>query len=61
MKDHPLVIKLMCVALVASLMVPIGRLAFPLVADTIGTLEFSTIEAVMSATLGFGLYAALFG
>jgi len=61
MRSHPLVEKLLCVALVASLMVPFGRMLFPYVNDTLGGLEFKTIEAVVSATVGFGIYAALFG
>ncbi|HET9902819.1 MAG TPA: hypothetical protein VFQ27_03860 [Xanthobacteraceae bacterium] len=61
MKDSPLVMKLLCVALVVSLMVPAGRMIFPLFGGTLDHLEFSAVEAVVSATLGFGLYAALFG
>jgi hypothetical protein len=60
--DHdPIITKLLCVALVASIMLPVGRAVFPLVADMIGGLQFDTVEAVVSATIGFGLYAAVFG
>jgi hypothetical protein len=39
----------------------LGRMVFPLLAGTMDGREFSAIEALASATLGFGLYAALFG
>jgi len=61
MSRHPVLIRVMCVALIAALMVPIGRVVFPYVSPEIGELPFDTIEAVVSATLGFGVYAALFG
>lgn len=61
MKIHPVVDKLMCVALVASLMIPIGHMLFPYVGDMLGGMEFKAIEAVVSATLGFGIHAAFFG
>jgi len=51
----------MCVALVAAVMVPLGRALFPYLGPDIGALPFDTIEAVVTATLGFGVYAALFG
>jgi hypothetical protein len=34
---------------------------FPFVEPVLGNLEFGTIQAVASATLGFGLHAAIFG
>lgn len=55
------VIKLLCVALVASIMMPVGRALFPYVAGMIGGLPFEAVEAVVSAAIGFGLYAAVFG
>lgn len=61
MSRHPMVIRVMCVALVAALMLPIGRALFPYVGHEIGALPFDAIEAVVTATLGFGVYAALFG
>jgi len=61
MDQDPIITKLLCVALVASIMLPVGRAVFPLVADMIGGLQFDTVEAVVSATIGFGLYAAVFG
>ena len=61
MSEHPIINRVTCVALVVSLMFPAGRLLFPLIAHDIGTTPFGAIEAVISTTLGFGLYAVLFG
>jgi hypothetical protein len=58
---HPMLIRVLCVAMIAALIVPIGRALFPYLGPEIGALPFNTIEAVVSATLGFGVYAALFG
>jgi len=60
MGNKPLIIKVMCVALVASVMFPFGRMLFPYVANEVGDLEFGAIQAVLSTTIGFGIYAALF-
>jgi hypothetical protein len=61
MSWHPWVVRGLCVALVAALMLPIGRALFPHVSHQIGALPFDAIEAVVTATLGYGIYAALFG
>jgi hypothetical protein len=61
MKRGPLLTKLMCVALVATVMMPLGRDLYPYIESTIGSLQFDAFEAVFSATLGFALYAAIFG
>jgi len=53
--------RLACVALVVSVVLPLGNLLFPYVADDIGSFSFSAIEAIFSTTLGFGIYAAAFG
>jgi hypothetical protein len=42
-------------------MLPVGQMVYPYVNDVLGGLEFNAIEAVVSATLGFGIYAAIFG
>ena len=60
MLSKPIILKLMCVALVASLVFPMGRMVYPYVAHEIGNLPFGAIQAVFSATLGFGIYAAFF-
>jgi uncharacterized membrane protein len=61
MSNHPVITKLLCVALVATIMLPLGRMIFPLVEAFVSGLEFDTLQAVLSATIGFGLYAAIFG
>jgi hypothetical protein len=61
MKRGPLITKLLCVALVATVMMPLGREVYPYIADMIGSLSFDAAEAVLSATMGFALYAAMFG
>ena len=58
---RPLITKLMCVALVATVMMPLGRDLYPFIEGAMGSLQFDTFEAVFSATLGFALYAAMFG
>ena len=54
-------IRLACVALAVCVVVPLGRLVFPEAVGFIGAMPFNAIEAVVTTTLGFGLYAALFG
>ncbi len=60
MISKPLILKLMCVVLVASVLFPLGRAIFPYIANDIGDMSFSAIEAVLSASIGFGIYAVLF-
>ena len=52
---------LLCVALVAASCCRSGRMIFPFVEPVVSGLEFGTIQAVPSATIGFGLHAAIFG
>jgi hypothetical protein len=61
MKDHSLATKLMCVAAVASIIFAVGRVIFPFVEPSMGVLSFNVAEAVLSATIGFALDAAMFG
>jgi hypothetical protein len=61
MQRGPLITKLMCVALVATVMMPVGRDLYPYIEGVIGSLQFDAFEAVVSATLGFAIYAAMFG
>ena len=61
MNDHPLVTKLICVAAVASIVFVAGPHIFPFVEPTMGELPFNLAEAVLSATIGFALDAAMFG
>ena len=61
MASHPILTKVLCVALVASIMLPVGRMIFPFVDTVVSGLEFDTIQAILSATIGFGLHATFFG
>ncbi len=53
--------RLACVALVVSVVFPLGRMLFPYVSSELGTMQFSALEAVLSTTVGFGIYSAFFG
>jgi hypothetical protein len=53
------ILQVVCIATVALVMLPVGRLLFPFVGAELGRLPFEVIEAVGSAVLGFGLYAIL--
>ena len=52
--------KLLYVAFVAAIMLPMGRMLFPYVSHELTGVEFQAIEAVVSATVGFGIYS-IFG
>ena len=53
--NQNMLLKLMCVAFVAAVMLPLGRVLFPYVSDTLDMMQFQMLEAVVSATLGFSL------
>lgn len=61
MRNHPTIVQLICVVAVAAVMLPLGGWVYPYVASEIGTFQFEAVEAMVSAALGFGLYAVLFG
>jgi hypothetical protein len=56
MIEKPLVTRLLCVALIAAIMLPVGRMIFPFLDGEISGMQFHTLEAVISATVGFGIY-----
>ena len=60
MIDRPFIAKLLCIGLVAAVMLPAGRLLFPYVSADVTQMQFQAIEAVVSATVGFGIYG-IFG
>jgi hypothetical protein len=60
MIDRPFIAKLLCIGLVAAVMLPVGAELFPYVSGDLTQVEFQAIEAVVSASLGFGLYG-IFG
>ena len=43
--------------LVAAVMLPAGHVLFPYVSHVLSGMQFQAIEAVISATVGFGLSA----
>ncbi len=49
------------ISLVVSIVFPLGRMLFPYVGVEFGVLQFSALEAVVSTTIGFGIYTAFFG
>ncbi|HYC15628.1 MAG TPA: hypothetical protein VEC94_00315 [Pseudolabrys sp.] len=58
MFDNSTLTKLLCVAFVAMIMLPVGHILFPYVSDQLTGVQFKAIEAVVSATVGFGIYSA---
>jgi hypothetical protein len=59
MLDNTIVTKLMCVAFVAAIMLPVGHIFFPYVSDELSGMQFQAIEAVVSATVGLGIYSVV--
>ena len=60
-ENKRLVARLACVGLLVCVIFPLGRLVFPMAADAIGAFPFTALEAVVTTTLGFGLFETLFG
>ena len=59
MIDKTLLARLLYVGLIAAVMLPVGSVLFPYVSDQLSGIQFQTLEAVVSTTLGFGIYALL--
>lgn len=59
MIDRTLIVKLLCVAAVAAVMLPVGHVLFPYVSNVLSGMQFQAIEAVLSATVGFGISAVV--
>jgi hypothetical protein len=57
MLDRTVISRLICVGLVAAVMLPAGHTLFPYVSQVLSGGQFQAIEAVVSATVGFGLSA----
>jgi hypothetical protein len=53
MIDRPLIIKLLCVALVAAVMLPVGHMMFPYVSHVLSGMQFQAIEALISASIAW--------
>jgi hypothetical protein len=54
-----LIVKLLCVAAVTAVMLPVGQAMFPYVSHILSGMQLQAIEAVLSATFGFGLSAVV--
>jgi hypothetical protein len=57
--DRSLLIRLLCVGLVAGVMLPLGSVMFPYVSSQLDGTQFQALEAVFSATVGFGIHALI--
>ena len=53
MENRSVILKALCAVLVGCLVLPLGGLVFPYL--DIPNLPFSFIEAIVSATVGFGI------
>ena len=53
MASHPILTKILCVALVASIMLPLGRMIFLFVDTAVSGLELGCIQADLSTSIGF--------
>jgi hypothetical protein len=52
-------VRLLCVAGVAAIMLPFGHMVFPLVSDLLSGPQFQAIEAVVGASVGFAISAII--
>ncbi len=57
--ERALIVRLLCVSLLAAVMLPIGNLAFPLFSDVLSGMQFQAIEAIIVASVGFGISAVI--
>jgi hypothetical protein len=60
MIERSFFVKLLCIAFVAAIMLPAGRLLFPYISADLSGTQFHALEALVSATVGFGIYG-MFG
>lgn len=51
--------RFVCVAVVAAVMLPLGGVLFPYVSDAMDGTQFQALEAVFSAAIGYGLSALI--
>ena len=60
MIDQATIARILCVAAVAAVMMPLGHALYPYISSILSGPQFHALEAVLSATAGFGIYA-IFG
>jgi hypothetical protein len=53
--NQALITRILCVIMVAAVMLPVGGMLFPYVSHFLSGIQFQAIEAVVSASLGFGI------
>ena len=53
--NQALITRILCVIMVAAVMLPVGGMLFPYVSHVLSGIQFQAIEAVVSASLGFGI------
>ena len=58
--DRSMISKVICVFLVAAVMLPLGRWVYPHISEALSGTQFEALEAVVGASLGFGL-SSFFG
>jgi len=51
--------RLLCVTAIAAIMLPAGHLLFPYFSGVLSGMQFQAVEAVVSATVGFGISAII--
>jgi hypothetical protein len=56
--NQALITRILCVIMVAAIMLPAGGALFPYVSHFLSGIQFQAIEAVASATIGFGISSA---
>lgn len=61
MQFDPILGRVLCAVAIAAILMPLGPLVFALLPGWVGHLPFEALEAVVSATLGFGIFSALSG
>jgi hypothetical protein len=53
--NQALITRILCAIMVAAIMLPAGGMLFPYVSHVLSGIQFQAIEAVVSASLGFGI------
>ena len=59
--ERQILLRVACVMAILCIVFPLGQMVAGDVAEVIGDLSFNAIEAVVTATLGYGLFEVLFG
>jgi len=59
MLERTTLMRVLCVAVVAGVMLPVGTVVFPYVSHALDGTQFQALEAVFTATAGYGLYALI--